>query len=682
MLAIEADFIRQRNLSERMMAWYDQYVTVLRRLRAGVSPQVLHLFGGGGGSSEGTRRGGGSGVMVDNVDQPDYVRKFGVTSFVEGDALSWSLIKSLDKRYHFEGAMASPPCKWYSRAKAGKASSSLPLIPQTRDVLQTFFRYWALENVMGAASYMAGSSIELFGQLFGLRVDRARKIETSFPLRIDEAVRRPGLALRACTCLGRRRRWRRVDCFGRPEPPCCHGNIFAVQGTAPWRCTSAECAAAMDVDRDHMSFDRLAQAIPPAYSRLVWGQMCMQIAHDEFSVPLVSFDDHVADPAATSRVLKQWLRGAGDDSAEAGLALRSGQVVTGDRVAAEPQQGVVECQEGSMEVPSPVEDIFREVFYSHVGGFDQRWTSGSDHWLDVLRGHRRLESAPSDEQLLGRNTFVDVSHRQMKRCMQRIADCVHAAGRGTRVTAVVPARYASWLGRLGFRQVVGFAEPDGRVFMSMGQAGSGCAESYLDHDACTPHMDPRDRGIDTWQSARVDAEKRARAWQPVWWEPEFWRDSSMPAEVVRVMTEGAVVELERALEARDVPQYPFASPAARYEASIEADRAIAAGHMSYVPLELVEETILEGVVHPWTMTEQGDKWRACQDYSPGTNRAARSAPFVLPTAWDAKRLIKPGKSFFAKYDLRDERHRTKSVKTRKMRKTRKTPKTPKTPKNT
>ena len=63
MLALEADFIRQRDLSERMMAWYDQYVTVLRRLRAGVSPQVLHLFGGGGGSSEGTRRGGGSGVV-------------------------------------------------------------------------------------------------------------------------------------------------------------------------------------------------------------------------------------------------------------------------------------------------------------------------------------------------------------------------------------------------------------------------------------------------------------------------------------------------------------------------------------------------------------------------------------------------------------------------------------------
>ena len=84
----------------------------------------------------------------------------------------------------------------------------------------------------------------------------------------------------------------------------------------------------------------------------------------------------------------------------------------------------------------------------------------------------------------------------------------------------------------------------------------------------------------------------------------------MPAEVVRVMTEGAVVELERALEARDVPQYPFASPAARYEASIEADRAIATGHMSYVPLELIEETIREGVCVDFTRGLEG-KRTAC-----------------------------------------------------------------------
>jgi len=67
------------------------------------------------------------------------------------------------------------------------------LIPITRDLLRTFFRQWALENVMGAAKEMSPSSTELYGQAFGLKVDRARKIEASFEVRIDEAVAAPGV---------------------------------------------------------------------------------------------------------------------------------------------------------------------------------------------------------------------------------------------------------------------------------------------------------------------------------------------------------------------------------------------------------------------------------------------------------------------------------------------------------
>ena len=52
--------------------------------------------------------------------------------------------------------------------------------------------------------------------------------------------------------------------------PCCAGNLFAVQGTSPWRCSSADCAAAMGVDEGHMPYERLAQAVPPAYAQLVF----------------------------------------------------------------------------------------------------------------------------------------------------------------------------------------------------------------------------------------------------------------------------------------------------------------------------------------------------------------------------------------------------------------------------
>ena len=49
---------------------------------------------------------------------------------------------------------------------------------------------------------------------------------------------------------------------------------------------------------------------------------------------------------------------------------------------------------------------------------------------------------------------------------------------------------------------------------------------------------------------------------------------------------------------------------------------------------------------------QRDKWRACQDYSKGTNLEADTAPFRLPTVFDVRHVIKPS-SHFAKWDLRD-----------------------------
>ena len=65
----------------------------------------------------------------------------------------------------------------------------------------------------------------------------------------------------------------------------------------------------------------------------------------------------------------------------------------------------------------------------------------------------------------------------------------------------------------------------------------------------------------------------------------------------------------------------------------------------------MEEVLAKHIVHPWLMVWQG-KWRLCQDYSDGTNKIARSGPFGLPSAWDARSALKPG-SYMAKYDLRD-----------------------------
>ena len=152
----------------------------------------------------------------------------------------------------------------------------------------------------------------LRGSYFGLGVDRPRLFESNFPLHIDSALKAGGDALRRRTCLGHRRRWRRIDPFGRPVlHDCCAGNLWAVQGDKPYRCTVDECADAMGVDHDHMSYEGMAQAIPPAYARLLFAQACMRDLEKEFGVPAISYDDMTADSDRCRRVLAFWVRGAG-----------------------------------------------------------------------------------------------------------------------------------------------------------------------------------------------------------------------------------------------------------------------------------------------------------------------------------------------------------------------------------
>ena len=86
---------------------------------------------------------------------------------------------------------------------------------------------------------------------------------------------------------------------------------------------------------------------------------------------------------------------------------------------------------------------------------------------------------------------------------------------------------------------------------------------------------------------------------------------------------------------------------------LEADRHVLLGALEYVSAG--EAAVLlssNATVHPWTVVHQRDKWRACQDYSKGTNLEADTAPFRLPTVFDVRHVIKPG-SHFAKWDLRD-----------------------------
>ena len=77
----------------------------------------------------------------------------------------------------------------------------------------------------------------------------------------------------------------------------------------------------MGVDVGHMPYDRLAQAVPPAYGQWVFGQMCMRIVESEFGCPAFTFDDMLANPAAAKRTLSRWLVGIGADRPAAGMSL-------------------------------------------------------------------------------------------------------------------------------------------------------------------------------------------------------------------------------------------------------------------------------------------------------------------------------------------------------------------------
>ena len=175
-----------------MLAWYDLYPAVLRRLESGDTPSVVHLFCGAGGDAEGRRRAGGTGIGVDASAQPDFVRRFGEEAFVQGDATEWSLVEGAKQRSRAFGCMAGPPCQFYSTIRINGEARSPPLIDGTRDLLAATFELWSIENVPGAAKHMR-APVELRGSDFGLRVDRPRLFEANFDVHVDECVSSAGL---------------------------------------------------------------------------------------------------------------------------------------------------------------------------------------------------------------------------------------------------------------------------------------------------------------------------------------------------------------------------------------------------------------------------------------------------------------------------------------------------------
>lgn len=189
-------------------------------------PRLVDLFCSAGGASMGYHLGGFDVVGVDLEPQPNYPFRF-----VQADALDFDLDG-------FDAVAASPPCQAYSSATKfynGTSPDRHPdLLPATRDKLEAAGIPYAIENVPGAPMR---SPVVVCGTALRMPLRRHRLFESNVAMLV---------------------------------PPCDHsikaevyphGNPNAFKGYA------RDWARVMEID--WMTGRELAQAIPPAYTRLI-----------------------------------------------------------------------------------------------------------------------------------------------------------------------------------------------------------------------------------------------------------------------------------------------------------------------------------------------------------------------------------------------------------------------------
>ena len=200
----------------------------------------------------------------------------------------------------------------------------------------------------------------------------------------------------------------------------------------------------MDVDPGHMSFERLAQSVPPAYGQLVFSQMCMHYAHVRYGAPAITFDEMRKRPGWARRTLAFWLRGAGAPEASAGQLFMPAPEVAREA----PGEARAEVhREGGCER----EAEFRELYYSHAGGYDQQWTRPevAGRLARVSHG-ASLRAEPGATDWEGMNTFVEVGTEDSLRLAAQAAEAACKCGSGTRATFVVEAGARHAMEGLGF----------------------------------------------------------------------------------------------------------------------------------------------------------------------------------------------------------------------------------------
>ena len=240
--------------------------------------KVLDLFCKAGGCSRGYEMAGFIPTGVDIEKQKRYPYEF-----IQSDALE--ILLDHDFLAQFAFIHASPPCQCYSVTKHLSNRRHPDLVGPVRELLLKTGKPFVIENVVGAPLI---NPVRLCGSSFGLDLRRHRLFESDMLLmgkrcrhkwqkprfpRLYGSDRRAGKLSTVVCPVGHGAAWSRH--FGATVLNVGVNNEFC-DGVAEWR-------RAMQID--WMTRDELAQAIPPAYTRL-FGEQIMRILRSPNKSPL------------------------------------------------------------------------------------------------------------------------------------------------------------------------------------------------------------------------------------------------------------------------------------------------------------------------------------------------------------------------------------------------------------
>jgi DNA (cytosine-5)-methyltransferase 1 len=226
-----------------LVTYRDVHAIVTKR----PGPWALDLFCKAGGAAAGYARAGFQVIGVDKDPQP----RFPYT-FLQADALEFLAAGGAQG---FAFVHASPPCQAFSvlSRNLGYADRHPDLIEATRALLRATGLPYIIENVPGAPLV---EPVMVCGSSLGLNLRRHRLFESNVPLM---------------------------------APPCAHGwqtpRFTPASNRTNLACVVNIYGAGSDValwretfDTPWMTRDEIAQAIPPAYTELLGGQVLAQMA--------------------------------------------------------------------------------------------------------------------------------------------------------------------------------------------------------------------------------------------------------------------------------------------------------------------------------------------------------------------------------------------------------------------